>query len=151
MAHRRAALPDEARSATVRAIRDSELVRISKQDFLRLLDEHPRTAVELSRTLVRRLKQTTSAPRVTRFARTVALVPSNRAGMPRDFAPQLAESMRVSGDTVLRLSSASVDAELGAGASQTPFDDMANGRLLNWLNEREERFRYVMYECDPGL
>jgi lysophospholipid hydrolase len=146
-----ALLTDEPRSATVRAIRDSELVRISKQDFLRLLDEHPRTAVELSRTLVRRLKQTTSAPRVTRFAHTVALVPSSRAGVPREFAPQLAEALRVSGDAVLRLSSATVDAELGRGAAQTPFDDMANGKLLNWLNEREQLFRYVMYECDPGL
>jgi NTE family protein/lysophospholipid hydrolase len=146
-----ALLSDEPRSATVRAIRDSELVRISKDDFVRLLDEHPRTAVELSRTLVRRLRQTTSAPRVTRFARTVALVPAQRAGMPGDFAPQLAASLCSSGDTVLRLSSATVDAELGTSASQTPFDDVANGRLLNWLNEREERFRYVVYECDPAL
>ena len=146
-----ALLTGEPRSATVRAIRDSELVRISKADFLRLLDEHPRTAVELSRTLVRRLRQTTSAPRVTRFARTVTLVPANHAGMPIDFAPQLADALRVSGDAVLRLSSATVDADLGAGTSQTPFDDMANGRLLNWLNEREERYRYVMYECDPTL
>ncbi|MEO8620139.1 MAG: cyclic nucleotide-binding domain-containing protein, partial [bacterium] len=146
-----ALLTDEPRSATVRAIRDSELVRISRSDFLSLLAEHPHTAVELSRTLVRRLRQTTSTPRVTRLARTVALVPANRDGMPSDFAPQLAESLRISGDPVLRLSSATVDAELGAGASQTRFDDMANGWLLNWLNEREERTRYVIYECDATL
>ena len=146
-----ALLTDEPRSATVRAIRDSELVRISKADFLRLLDEHPQTAVELSRTLVRRLRQTTTAPRVTRFARTVALVPASRTGMPAEFAPRLAESLGSTGDTVLRLSSATVDAELGASASQTPFDDMANGRLFNWLNEREEHFRYVVYECDAAL
>ena len=146
-----ALLTEEPRSATVRAIRDSELVRISKSDFLRLLDEHPRTAVELSRTLVRRLRQTTTAPRVTRFARTIALVPANRAGMPGDFAPQLAESLRLLGDAVLRLSSATVNAELGATASQTSFDDIANARLLDWLNEREERYRYVVYECDPTL
>jgi predicted acylesterase/phospholipase RssA/CRP-like cAMP-binding protein len=146
-----ALLTDEPRSATVRALRDSELVRIAKVDFLQLLDEHPRTAVELSRTLARRLRQTTTTPQVTRFVRTVALVPAHRDGMPGDFAPRLAEALRSSGDTVLGLSGATVDAELGMAVSQTPFDDVANGRLLNWLNEREEHSRYVVYECDPAL
>lgn len=143
-----ALLADAPRSATVRAIRDSELLRIAKADFLRLLDEHPRTVVALARTLVQRLQQTTTTPRVTRFARTVALVPASPQGMPADIPPRLAEALSVSGDSVLRLSSAAVDAELGRGASQTGFDDMANGRLLNWLNEREAQYRYVVYECD---
>jgi NTE family protein/lysophospholipid hydrolase len=145
-----ALLTDEPRSATVRAVRDSELVRIAKTDFLRLLDEHPRTAVALSRTLVRRLRQTTTTPRVTRLARTVALVPATRAGLPSDFAPRISEALSVSGAGVLTLSSAIVDAELGDGASRTAFSDMANGRLLDWLNEREEHHRYVVYECDSS-
>ena len=143
-----ALLVDEPRSATVRAIRDSELVRIAREDFLRLLDEHPRTAVALSRILVQRLRETTRAPRVTRFARTVALVPATRAGAPRELAPLLANALAATGDSVLRLSSDAVDADLGARVANTPFDDVANGRLLDWLNERESQYRYVVYECD---
>jgi lysophospholipid hydrolase len=146
-----ALLTDEPRSATVRAIRDTELVRIPKQEFLRLLEENPRTAVELSRTLVRRLRQTTSAPRLKRFARTVALVSAHREEIASAFAPRLSEALVALGDSVLRLSSATVDAELGADIAQTRFEDLANGRLINWLNEREERYRYVVYECDRTL
>ena len=146
-----ALLTDEPRSATVRAIRDSELIRIPKEDFLRLLDEHPRTAVELSRTLVRRLRQTTIAPRVLRYARTIALVPARNEGIPGSFSHDLAESLRAAGDTVLHVSSTVVDAELGVGIAQTSSGDVANGRLIDWLHECEERFRYLIYECDAGL
>ncbi len=146
-----ALLSDEPRSATVRALRDSELVRLSKTEMLRLLDAHPKTAMELSRTLIRRLQQTTVAPHVIRLARTVALVPASTDGMPPGFAAQLEQALRDSGASVLRLSSDAVDAELGRSASQATFDDVGNGRLLNWLNEREERYRYVIYECEPGL
>ena len=146
-----ALLTDEPRSATVRAIRDSELVRVPKEEFLRLLDEHPRAAIELSRTLVRRLRQTTAAPRLLRHTRTLALVPAHSDGIPVDFSHQLADALRLSDDTVLVLSSAGVDAELGSGIAQTASADISNGRLLDWLNEREERFRYVVYECDASL
>ena len=141
----------QPRSATVRAIRDSELVRVPKEEFLRLLDEHPRAAIELSRTLVRRLRQTTAAPRLLRHTRTLALVPAHSDGIPVDFSHQLADALRLSDDTVLVLSSAGVDAELGSGIAQTASADISNGRLLDWLNEREERFRYVVYECDAAL
>ena len=86
-----------------------------------------------------------------RHTRIVALVPTHREGLPADFASQLAESLRSLGDTALQLSSDDIDAELGSGSAQTLFEDTANGRLRNWLNEREERFRYVLYECDATL
>lgn len=146
-----ALLTNEARSATVRAVRDSELVRLSKDEFFALLEEHPRTAVELARTLARRLRQTTAAPRTVRHTRVVALVPAQGSGLPAGFASQLAEALRSLGDTVFHLASDDVDAELGTGSAQTIFEDTSNDRLLNWLNEREERFRYVVYECDAAL
>jgi NTE family protein/lysophospholipid hydrolase len=144
-------LSDEPRSATVRAIRDSELVRIAKPEFLALLEEHPRTAIELSRTLVRRLRETTAAPRIRRFARTIAILPSQAAGIAPEFTTRLADSLAALGDSVLRLSAAKVDVELGDGTSSTSLADVANGRLLSWLNEREQRARYVLYECDATL
>lgn len=146
-----ALLTDEPRSATVRAIRDSELVRIPKSEFLRLLAEHPGAAVELSRTLVRRLRQTTAAPRVLRYAHTIALIPSRDLQMPADFSHQFSEALQSTGDLVLLLPSQVVDDALGDGTAQAAFGDVANARLLEWLNEREERFRYVIYECDAAL
>ena len=143
-----ALLSDAPRTATVCALRDSELVRVSRAEFLRLVEDHPHMAMALARTLIHRLQQTTATPDVTRLARTVALVPAGASRMVAGFALQLERALRDLGVSVLRLSSEVVDSELGASVSQSAFDNIANGRLLDWLNEREEHFRYVIYECD---
>jgi NTE family protein len=46
-----ALLLDEPRTATVVAARDTELIRISKNDFQRLLDDHPAVAQGVARLL----------------------------------------------------------------------------------------------------
>jgi len=141
-------LTDDRRSATVRAIRDSELVRISIDEFSRLLDDQPRIALALSRLLTRRLRDTTSAPRLIRYARTVALVPAGRDGAAASFAALLVAALEELAADVVRIDSAMVDAELGSGTAERPLDEGDDSRLVGWLDEREERARFVVYECD---
>lgn len=141
-------LTDDRRSATVRAIRDSELVRISNEEFSRLIEDQPRIGLALSRLLTRRLRDTTSAPRLVRYARTVALVPATRAGLPRSFAARLAAALEALASGVVRVDSATVDAELGVGTAESSLDETGDSRLVRWLDEREEQARFVLYECD---
>ena len=143
-------LTDDGRSASVRAIRDSELVRISHDEFAQLLEEHPHVALALSRLLTRRLRDTTSAPRLVRYAGTVALLPATPDGLPPVFAPRLAAALEQLGTGVVRLGSAAVDAELGAGTAQLGLHGHDDSRLVGWLDEREERARFVVYECDAA-
>ena len=64
------------RNATVRARRDSELLRLSSEDFSALLDESPAFGRALSRMLARRLEQTRPAGDLKRRpASTIAIVP----------------------------------------------------------------------------
>jgi NTE family protein len=47
------------------------------------------------------------------------------------------------------ITAAHVDAALGSGASQTPFDDESSSAALRaWLNELEGRHRYLIYAAD---
>ena len=142
-----ALLVDEPRSATVRALRDSELVRLSRSDFYRLLEEHPRAAVELSRTLVRRLRQTTAAHRNFSAPSTIALLPSP-GPLPPEFANRLDRALeRIGGDS-LHLTSRRLDETLGSGSAETGFDEPGHARIAEWLMQQESVYRFVLYECD---
>jgi NTE family protein len=55
-----ALLTDATRSASVRARRDSELLKVSREAFERLLNERPAFAVALTRVLGRQLREATS-------------------------------------------------------------------------------------------
>lgn len=142
-------LTDDPRSASVRAIRDAELVRIARDDFAHLVDEQPHVALALSRMLTRRLRVTTAQPRLVRYARTVALAPASRDGLPREFAPRFVAALERLGGDVVRIGASTVDAELGVGTAQRCRGD-DESRLVTWLDEREERARFVVYECDAG-
>ena len=60
------------RSATARAVRDSELVRLSPEAFEALVHEHPGILTRLTRTIVRRLNDTTHAIHPRRTVSTIA-------------------------------------------------------------------------------
>ena len=71
-----ALLSGEPRSATVVALRDTELARLSKTAFTKLIDEHPKALRFVTDLLVRRLRQ---PPRLAPAARRPEPQPSFRS------------------------------------------------------------------------
>lgn len=65
----------DAHAAKLVALRDSELLRIGKEEFERLIARHPRLSLNLMRLLVRRLRNTTRRSVGSQRARTIALIP----------------------------------------------------------------------------
>ena len=135
------------RSATVRAVRDTHLLKLSKAGFDRLVDRHPETAVQLARMLVTRLDQTLHAGGRASPPVTLAVVPLDASRAPAVATAELAAELAALGPTV-HLASAVVDGALGPGAAQTRHLDPDNARLVDWLSEREARHRFVLYETD---
>lgn len=83
------------RLATVVALRDSELLRLSKEDFERVTDAHPATLRALSATIVQRLAERSTVARAT--SRTIAvLAAGNEPDVPavRAFVDSLADELR---------------------------------------------------------
>lgn len=139
------------RSATVRAVRDTELVRLSSAGFERLMERDPRVMMQLAPVIVERLRQAIHpTPSHTNTRVTIALVPAGHDVPLADFAARLAGAFASIGRT-LHLNSARLDDHLGHGSASIPPDDPGNSGIVHWLNEQEEKHDFVVYEADHAL
>jgi len=142
-----------ARTATVEAVRDSQLAKLTKEAFDRFTRKHGRAAVEMvSRKLSERLREASSeTARWRRGTATIAIVPAHASAPANDFAEALSESLVRFGPTI-RLTSEIVDGHLGQpGIAQTYERGGGNIRIVDWLSKQEFEHTYVLYEADPFL
>ena len=135
----------EPRSATVVALRDTQLGRISREAFTRLVEREPRSILGLTRMLGRWL--TNPAPPRSSSPTTITLVPLGRQSLLAEFARNLFASLSQLGKT-LHLSSPIVDRVLGAGTSQLGDRDPAYPGITRWLNDQEGDYRFILYQAD---
>jgi predicted acylesterase/phospholipase RssA/CRP-like cAMP-binding protein len=140
------------RGATVSAVRDTQLARLSKASFEWLLSRHPRTTFAMiAGRLVARLRMETTRARRHRPLATIAVLPASPGVPLRAFAERLAVALSRLGST-LHLSSDIADGHLGAAGVAQSFDREHHGaHLCEWLAERELEHRFVVYESDDGL
>jgi len=140
-------LTGDARSSTVRAIRDTELIRFSEQGFRSLLRHSPQALIPLMRTLARRLQRTTVAPAAAAARSTViAIVPLGGAPLD-DFLAGFLPDQRAHGRTRV-LDSRSFDAEHGPGASRTAPDDARAMYMNEWLHGQEGAHDALVFVAD---
>ena len=136
----------EPRNATVRAIRDSELVRLSKPALQRLLERHPRGAMEMIRLLAGRVEPLVSARRDAPVS-TIAIVPVGDVPLSQESVATLVAALRVAGGSTLQLDGHGLFGAFGH-ASASGLDDVSvPAHATGWLHELEERFAFVVFEC----
>jgi len=144
-----ALLTGEPRSATVYAIRETNLVKLTPPVFARLLERYPHAMMHIARIIISRHKRSlrpTPAP-PTR-ATNLALIPASQGVPLSEFAHRLAEHLAVFG-RVMHLSSTRLDHVYGRGdAAQTTLDDPTAPILDGWLSEQETEHRFILYEAD---
>lgn len=135
----------------VHAVRDSLVLRLGVAGFERFAAAHPASLLGLCRALVR--TGSGPAPGVVAATRagtapavTVALLPAGPGPVPDEAAAGLVTAL----GEALEVTSTTVDAALGAGASGTEPADPRNGRLLAWLQRVEADHRFVVYRADDG-
>ena len=102
------------RSATVRALRDVAVARLSRTNADHLIERHPRALLAITRTIAGWLEPTLRAERP-RSCLALALVPVGDLPLG-DFAGWLVRALSALGET-LHLGQAEIDRRLGAGAS----------------------------------
>jgi predicted acylesterase/phospholipase RssA/CRP-like cAMP-binding protein len=141
-----AIIGDERRSATVRAVRPSTLVRLTRTGFERLEERHPNVMRHMAKLLVRRLRDV-NAPRERRSPPlTIGII----AGAP-DFqvsgvVERLVKALSAVAPTC-HLNADIVDSQLSAGIAQAPAGSEESLRLANWLAGQERGHRFVVYEA----
>ncbi len=144
-----ALLTGEPRTATVTAIRDSELAHVSEATFLRLIASRPTALRQVGRYVVERMRREGGARRAARQQiRALALVPASSRLDLQSFARQLARALGGFGK-VRWLSAGHVDAELGRpGIANASGDHPAAIRLTHWLDELEVAHDFLIYQAD---
>ncbi|MFQ5822535.1 MAG: cyclic nucleotide-binding and patatin-like phospholipase domain-containing protein [bacterium] len=142
-----AILSEEDRSATVYAIRDTELVKFSKAEFDRLIEKYPQAMMRIARIIVSRLRRTIRLSRLVNSLATIAVIPVDKDVPLSDFTDHLATTLAATGST-LHLNADRFDSSLEKGAAQTPLNDANNSKIVAWLNEQETKYRFVIYESD---
>jgi len=130
-----ALLTGERRSATVVAVRDTELAELTRADFDRVAERYPAAILDLARLVAARLLgagDNRDVPPVS----TIALVPMPGVNL-NEIAIVIRDALSTIGST-LHVSAAR---ELVA-------DEQARTR---WLNAQEFEHTFVLYEADEGL
>jgi NTE family protein len=122
----------EAHSATVTALRDSELLLLPHALLEEAAGRSSELALAMARLCARRLRRSNAAYRNARRARVFALVPNSEDIDTIDFAARLAEELRRTGRTEL------------------VWDVRAQTHTASWFGRLEEQSDYIVYAAGPG-
>jgi lysophospholipid hydrolase len=140
-----ALLTHEPRSATAYAIRDTQLARLDRASFDRIVAAHPQEMLGLFVSqLAGRLRQQNRG-RKPEGRPPVSIAVLACSPSAREFANQLAKALSAFGRT-LHLNRASLSPPPPGDRAIAP--DVAETRLLAWLNEQETLYQHVVYESD---
>lgn len=144
--------------ADVYAIRDSTLLRLTRESFVALGARHPQLILRIAESIVRKglallgqQEQWITWTRPGAAARNVALVVPNR---DRHFASLASDRMRTALERHCRVGQVThqaLDAAFGAGTSSfSPGDDRGED-VLAFVQDLERDNEIVLYECDTAM
>ena len=139
-----ALLEGTPRSATVYAVRDSQLVRFSRAAFNAILERYPSAGLLVARTVLRR---TSKASKEALPQHLSVVVVGGRGDVDVEtFGRELTAAL---GHDARYVTSAMIDEELGVpGISQVGDGDVGVVRLAYWLEELQERHPFLVYGID---
>jgi predicted acylesterase/phospholipase RssA len=146
-----ALLLGEPRTATVRALRDSEVIRLSGEGFRRLLERSPEVAIHLARTLGQRLNWTTHRPHRVRPIRTIGMVGASAGGADPGICESIFRAFEAEAHDVALLGRRQLETDLGVSADRLGSAADVTSRCQDWFTAQEEHHRYVLYRCDSEM
>jgi NTE family protein len=125
----------EPRSATVIALRDSDLVRLPGEAFTLILQANPEAARFVMQLLTKRLRHTSRTRALSEPVESVALVPIDEALIDPDFASRLAAAFAGLGREAVTIAAAAAEREpdiLAAGGDLVLY--LADAQFTAWTH-----------------
>jgi predicted acylesterase/phospholipase RssA/CRP-like cAMP-binding protein len=134
-------LTGDPRSATIKALRDSVLFRLSKQHFDELLETHPALTRRIACNLSERIRQSNIRSVQRNYvAKTFAILPAGEIAPTAEFAEKLTRALSEIGSS-RHITRAAVELAVGT-------KDMSSTAVVHWLNDQEAKFDFLVYESD---
>lgn len=132
------------RTATVKALRDSVVLRLSRSDFDDVAARNPALWKSVGAALARRLTETAlpKARAPAARARTIAIIPAGAAALPREEIAALCAQLQAMMPTAV-VGAGEARALAGGSASYEP--------LTHGLNALESRHELVVYVADDSM
>jgi len=141
-----ALLTGELRDATVRAVRDTELIRLSGVAFMQLLEAHPALLLQVARTLVRRARR--DVTHAHRPPEIIAVV-LGQHGLPmHQIARGLADALGVLGKTLHVTTDRLRQWGVCADVAEMGVDHPGWLRFSTWVEERLTDCEFLVLEAD---
>lgn len=142
-------LTGEPHRAAIVAVRDSDVVQLSKPCFERLLQQYPQAMTRVARIMAKRMHATYRHEHGSNVV-TFAVIPANQAVPLHAFTQRLTDVLALHGPT-LYLNSERVEDLVGkCGIAHIAADHPTSITLVGWLSQQEARYRYIVYEADPS-
>jgi predicted acylesterase/phospholipase RssA/CRP-like cAMP-binding protein len=144
-----ALLDDSPRGATLVAARDSELARLTRQEFEALVHRVPSPMLEVTRTIVRRSREPMDPyRRAASDGLTIGILPLGPGADLDALVAELLPRLRAHGN-VDHLTADAVDRSLRIdGIADVGPGEAAGLRLERWLAEREDRTDLLVLQGD---
>lgn len=148
-----------ARSATIIASRDSELLEFSREEFEEFTRRYPEMMRRMTRLLITRLQRASRPTRTSNLSSNILLAPASEGVPLSDFARRLYDALCSLGaagaggmEACLLLTSREVDRRLGLpGISQAPERRPDDLRLRSWLSEQEKKYAVILLQADTTV
>ena len=139
-------LADAPRSASIYAIRNSVVVKITKEQFDTLCIDQPHLLRQISKTVIHRLTNQGQSRKKSAQIKNIALLPVSKEIDMDAFLQNIAVSLQKYGK-VLLLTAANINQHLAAAGidnfSENPADDIKFNR---WLEKKEQETDFILYQ-----
>ena len=141
-----ALITGEPRSATLQAVRDTRLVKLSKASFERLIERHPQVMMQIARIQSKRVRLLSVRPPHSTTLVTLAVIPTSKDVPLADFCQRLVGSLSTHG-SCLHLNRQRLEREMQMSAL---WDNENDSMIVAWLSEQEMNYRFIIYESDSS-
>jgi len=147
-----ALLTDRPRTATVHAVRDSDLQLLRAPVFHQLAERSPALMSEMMRLLADRLltRDRLLTDRALPAIRAIAVAAAGRDPRPAATAGRLLADQLARRGRVRWVDADAAERELGPGAAQRKPGDPGRGELTAWLHDVERSHEWVIYQAEAA-
>ena len=142
-------LTNQPSLGTVRAVRDSLLLKLDRETFQKFESRHAEAVIDIAKAAIKRLVTKPKGSQYGEHISTIAVAPAGDSN-PLPFAYRLAQEFNKLAPTLL-VNQEYCNHHFGRDIAQTKLDKPDNVQITSWLQSLENRYGYIIYETDRQM